>query len=254
MNPSSPEIAGRHVLIAGATSAIAQATARRLAEQGHSLFLAGRDATRLADIANDLSVRSDKQVQYRAIDFNDSAEHAPLMAAARAAMGALDTLLVAYGTLPDQKACETSVELTLREFHTNAVSVIALVTAVADDFEKQAGGTIAVITSVAGDRGRQSNYVYGAAKGAVSIFLEGLRNRLHSKGVHVLTIKPGFVDTPMTAAFKKGLLWVSPDAVAAGIIRAIDKNSDVAYLPWFWRYIMLVIRHIPEAVFKRMSL
>jgi short-subunit dehydrogenase len=120
--------------------------------------------------------------------------------------------------------------------------------------EAQGSGTIAVISSVAGDRGRQSNYVYGAAKGMVTRFLQGLRNRLAKRGVQVLTIKPGFVDTPMTAAFKKGALWAQPDAVARGIVAAVDAGKDEVYLPGFWRLIMAIIRHIPEPIFKRLSL
>ena len=156
--------------------------------------------------------------------------------------------------MPDQKACEASVELTLREIDTNALSVIALSTLLAQDFAAQGSGTLAVISSVAGDRGRQSNYVYGAAKCMLDLFLQGLRNRLARQGVHVLTIKPGFVATPMTAAFPKGALWAKPEVIADGIVRAIAAQRDVVYLPGFWRLIMLVIRHIPEAIFKRLSL
>jgi short-subunit dehydrogenase len=120
--------------------------------------------------------------------------------------------------------------------------------------EPRGQGTIAVISSVAGDRGRQSNYVYGAAKGMVTRFLQGLRNRLARKGVQVLTIKPGFVDTPMTAAFPKGLLWAKPESVAQGIVAAVDRKKDVVYLPGFWCLIMMIIRHIPEFIFKKLSL
>jgi short-subunit dehydrogenase len=137
---------------------------------------------------------------------------------------------------------------------TNGTSVIALLTLLANRFEAQGHGTLAVIGSVAGDRGRQSNYVYGTAKGMLAIFLQGLRNRLHRRGVNVLTIKPGFVDTPMTAGFEKGPLWASPEQVASRIIVAIDKGWDVVYAPAFWRLIMLVITTIPERVFKRLSL
>jgi decaprenylphospho-beta-D-erythro-pentofuranosid-2-ulose 2-reductase len=131
---------------------------------------------------------------------------------------------------------------------------MSVLTHLANRFERQGFGTIAVISSVAGDRGRQSNYVYGAAKGAVSIFMQGLRNRLHPRGVQVLTIKPGFVDTPMTAAFPKGILWARPQQVARGICEAIEKKRDVVYLPWFWSPIMGVIRGLPEALFKRLRL
>ena len=146
------------------------------------------------------------------------------------------------------------IPVTLQEFQINLVSVVSLLTLLANYFEKQGKGCIAVISSVAGDRGRQSNYIYGAAKGGLTIFLQGLRNRLSKAGVCVLTIKPGFVITPMTENFKKGFLWAQPQQVAKAIVSAIRRRKNVIYVPWFWRWIMLVIRNIPENVFKRMSL
>jgi decaprenylphospho-beta-D-erythro-pentofuranosid-2-ulose 2-reductase len=129
-----------------------------------------------------------------------------------------------------------------------------LLTLIGNRFEEQRNGCIAVISSVAGDRGRQSNYVYGAAKGALTVFLSGLRNRLVKAGVTVITIKPGFVDSPMTASFRKGFLWVSPAVVGRGVYRAIVSRKDVVYLPWYWRYIMMAVVLIPERMFKRLSL
>ena len=158
-------------------------------------------------------------------------------------------------SLSDQGECEKSVAALRREFEVNALSTMALLTILANTFEARRTGTLAVISSVAGDRGRQSNYVYGAAKAAVTAFLSGLRQRLAKSNVDVLTIKPGFVDTPMTANIaNKGALWAKPDAVAAGIVRAIDKRRSVVYLPWFWALIMLVIKHIPEPIFKKLKL
>jgi decaprenylphospho-beta-D-erythro-pentofuranosid-2-ulose 2-reductase len=244
----------RRVLIVGATSAIAEATARRLAADGDALFLAARNAEHLQAIADDLRVRGATQCETAVFEATDYAAHADLIEAAQTALGGLDTLLIAHGTLPDQKACEASFETTRRAIEVNALSVISILTHAANLFERERQGTIAVISSVAGDRGRQSNYVYGSAKAAVTTFLQGLRNRLHPAGVQVLTVKPGFVDTPMTSAFAKGPLWASPEQVARGIHRAIQKRKDVVYLPGFWRLIMRVIREIPEAVFKRLSL
>ncbi len=163
-------------------------------------------------------------------------------------------MLIAHGTLPDQLACEQSVDVAVAEFNTNATSTISLMTLAANKLEAQHAGALAVISSVAGDRGRQSNYLYGAAKAAVSTFSSGLRQRLAKVGVAVVTIKPGFVDTPMTKDFRKGALWAKPEAVAAGIVHAIDRRSSVVYLPWFWSLIMLIIRHIPEPIFKRIKL
>lgn len=242
------------ILIIGATSAIAEATARLWATRGDALFLVGRKTAPLDSIADDLRIRGAAAVGCFTMDACDTSAHAAMLEAAEKTLGGLDVALIAHGSLPDQKACEASVELTLKEIDTNALSVIALATRLAEGFEKQSSGTLAVISSVAGDRGRQSNYVYGAAKGMVSLFMQGLRNRLAKKGVQVVTIKPGFVDTPMTAAFPKGALWAKPDAIARGIVRAIDRNADEVYLPGFWRLIMFIIRHIPERVFKKLSL
>ncbi|MDQ3267568.1 MAG: SDR family NAD(P)-dependent oxidoreductase, partial [Pseudomonadota bacterium] len=136
----------------------------------------------------------------------------------------------------------------------NFLSVVSLLTLLANRFEEQGHGCLAVISSVAGDRGRQSNYFYGSAKGGLSVFLQGLRNRLASRGVQVLTIKPGFVDTPMTTGFKKGALWVGPNVIAAGIHRAIRRHSNEVYLPWFWWGIMTIIKAIPERIFKHLKL
>nr|WP_063571873.1 SDR family oxidoreductase [Luteibacter rhizovicinus] len=242
------------MLIAGATSAIAEATARLYAASGSRLHLLGRNVARLKDIADDLRVRGAADVTTGVLDMNDVDAHASAIEQAITALGEIDIVLVAHGTLPDQPACEASVQVTLREFATNGTSTIAFVTAVAPHLLSRRAGTIAVISSVAGDRGRQSNYVYGAAKAAVTTFLSGLRQRLGRDGVNVLTIKPGFVDTPMTAAFKKGALWATPDAIAAGIERAIDRRAGEAYLPRFWWAIMFVIRHIPEFIFRRLKL
>lgn len=245
------------ILIFGATSAIAAACARKWIAGGHSLFLVGRDEAKLEVLRADLDVRkaSGQSVTSAAADLTDLSRHESLIAQAADRLGGLDIVLVAHGSLPDQKACEADVGAAMREIQTNALSQISIVTLVAQRFEVAGRGTIAVIGSVAGDRGRQSNYVYGAAKGMLSIFMDGLRNRLARKGVDVLTIKPGFVDTPMTAHIAgKGRLWAKPDDVAQGIVDAVANRGDVVYLPFVWRPIMFVIRHIPEKIFKRLSL
>lgn len=244
----------QRILIIGATSAIAEATARLYAARGAALFLAARDTARLNDIAADLSVRGAASVGSFRFDVNSRDQHDVLLDAAWNAMGGTDVVLLAHGTLPDQAACEESDELALREFATNGTSTIALCGAVARRLLAQSSGTLAVISSVAGDRGRASNYIYGSAKAAVSAYLSGLRQRLNASGINVLTIKPGFVDTPMTKAFKKGPLWATPAQVARGIVGAVDRRHSVAYLPWFWAPIMLVIRSVPEFVFRRIQL
>ncbi|MCB1920790.1 MAG: SDR family oxidoreductase, partial [Candidatus Competibacteraceae bacterium] len=209
----------------------------------------------LATIACDLEIRSGQPVVQESLDLDRIDQHSALLERVYQALGNLDVALIAHGILPDQPACQQSAAAALAAIHTNALSVISLATLLANDFEAQGRGTLIAISSVAGDRGRQSNYVYGAAKGMVTLFLQGLRNRLSCKGVQVITVKPGFVDTPMTSAFeKKGLLWAQPDQIAQGIVAAVDQDRNEVYLPWFWRWIMLIIIHIPESVFKRLKL
>lgn len=242
------------LLIIGATSAIAHAVARRRATQGQRLFLVGRNEVALAANAADLKARGAADVRTAVLDANDLTRHAEVIDAAFAAWGGLDAVLVAHGVLPDQPACEASADAALASFDTNARSVLALLTPIANRFEQQRSGVIAVISSPAADRGRASNYVYGAAKAAVSVFASGLRQRLQRSGVRVLTLSPGFVDTPMTAEFKKGLLWASSERVAADIDAALRGGFGTVYMPWFWRWIMLIIRSIPERVFVRLKL
>ncbi|HLF38699.1 MAG TPA: SDR family oxidoreductase [Burkholderiales bacterium] len=244
----------KRLLIVGATSAIAEATARRFAAKGARLFLVARNPERLRDLVSDLSIRGAASVDCAVLDANDFDRHEAMIDDAVSVLGGLDIALISHGTLGDQARCEKSFPLTLDELNTNAISVISLLTHLANRFAAQRRGSIAVVSSVAGDRGRASNYVYGAAKGAVTLFLQGLRGRLHRSGVHVLTIKPGFVDTPMTAASRKGPFWSHPERIAKGIERALEKRKDVAYLPFWWRLVMAVIKLIPEGLFKRTSL
>lgn len=242
------------ILVVGATSAIAQAAARQWATRGESLYLAARRESLLAACVQDLRVRGAPAVAFERFDVADIDSHAPMLARAQSALGGLDCVLIAHGTLPDQAACEADLPLAMRELEINGASTAALVLRIAHDMRQRRAGTLAVITSVAGVRGRASNYVYGAAKAMVSTLLSGLRQAARADGVSVVDIRPGFVDTPMTAAFPKGPLWATPAKVGGDIVRAIDARRAVAYTPWFWRWIMLVIRHIPEFVFVRIKL
>jgi decaprenylphospho-beta-D-erythro-pentofuranosid-2-ulose 2-reductase len=244
----------RRVLIIGATSAIAAETARVYAAYGARLFLTGRDAGRLEAVAADLRVRGASAVETAVLDVTDRARCDTVVEAAWDTFGGLDVALIAHGVLPDQARCQTSVDDAIAALDVNFVSAVAVLTPLANRFEAVGRGCIAVITSVAGDRGRQSNYVYGAAKGGLDRFLQGLRNRLYRAGVAVVTLKPGFVDTPMTAGLKQGPLFVSARRAGRAVHRAIERRRDIAYIPWFWRPIMSVVRALPETVFKRLKL
>lgn len=253
MNPNSNQPSPR-VLIVGATSAIAVAVARRYAARGARLLLWGRNTDALAATAADLRVRGAAEVDTAPYDALDTG---PLTAAVQAAWDrwqGIDVALVAHGVLPDQPAAEADAAAALHSFDINARSVLALLTELANHFEAQRSGVIGVISSPAGERGRASNYVYGSAKAAVTALCSGLRHRLLRSGVRVVTIVPGFVDTPMTAELKKSALWAQPEAVAADIEAALNTRNGTLYTPWFWRWIMLVIRAVPESIFLRSKL
>jgi short-subunit dehydrogenase len=241
-------------MIIGATSAIATEVAREFAKSGASLFLLARNQERLENIASDLRVRGAHTVHTATFDAHDLESHSRRLDQALEIIGDLDGVLIAHGELPDQAACQSEYADTERALRSNLLSPIALLTWLANYFEKRGKGNITVICSVAGDRGRQSNYVYGAAKGGLATFLQGLRNRLSFAGVSVTAIKPGFVDTPMTQHLPKGPLFADPQSVGKRIHKAMLKGENVVYTPWFWRFIMLIIQHIPEAIFKRLRL
>ncbi len=242
------------LLILGATSAIAHETAKNFAADGADIVLVARNEAKLHLVRDDLQVRGAKSVTAITADLNDLNHHAGLLHQVIETLGGLDAVLVAHGTLGDQGASQASPETTLQEFTTNGLSYISLLTLLGNHFEAQRQGCIAVISSVAGDRGRGSNYVYGSAKSAVTAFTSGLRNRLSKVGVAVVTIKPGFVDTPMTAHIKKNALFAKPEAVGKRIYRAMLKGEAVVYVPWFWQYVMMIIRAVPEGIFKKLSL
>jgi decaprenylphospho-beta-D-erythro-pentofuranosid-2-ulose 2-reductase len=245
----------KNILIIGASSGMAVACARLWAGRACCFHLIARDAAKLEALAADLTARGASSVHTQVLDVTDFGAHAQAISQAHAKLGSIDLALIAHGTLPDQTACERDATLSLQEFNANGTSVISLLTLLAPIVEQQKQGTLAVISSVAGDRGRPTNYLYGSAKAAVSAFCEGLQARLFKSGVHVLLIKPGFVATPMTAHLElPGALTSTAEQVAQDIDRAIARKTNVLYTAWFWRYIMLIIRHIPVFVFKKLHL
>lgn len=245
------------VVIFGATSGMAEQVARQLVQQGSSVFCVARNQERLAPLLADLRVRANQSqiIEGAIVDLVDTTQHQMLWQMAKETLHGCDAILIAQGMLPNQQKCEQSIDNTLESIQINAISVISLLTLVANDFQQQQQGVIAVISSVAGDRGRQSNYIYGSAKGMVSIFLQGLRNRLFKHHVSVVNIKPGFTRTRMTEGMKRdGFLWANAEDVAKGIIYAMRTGRDDVYLKWIWKWVMLIIKHIPESIFKRLSL
>ena len=241
------------VLILGATSAIARATAAAFAAKGNDLYLAARDNDELERTAADLQIRYGVKVSYGLFDAEAIETHEPFFQAVVQEMHGISGVVLAFGFLGDQLAAR-DFKIGAKVIANNFTGAASFLSICANYFEPLKFGFIIGITSVAGDRGRQSNYVYGAAKGALSLFLQGLRNRLSSSGVRVITVKPGFVDTAMTFGMPGLFLVASPEYVGNRIVGALNKSSDVIYLPWFWRYIMLIIKHIPEFIFKRMKL
>ena len=254
MNASTPAASMKKVVILGATSGIALEVERQLARQACELLLVGRSAGRLAELQADLSIRGAQQVFTYAADLACVQQHAAIFDFVRRTFPDFDTVLLAYGSMYNQKDSETSVDILLEELQVNFVSATAILTLFAADLERRRSGCLAAITSVAGDRGRRSNYVYGSAKGALSLFLQGLRSRLHPAGVRVLTIKPGPVQTPMTDHLANSARFADPEQVARDIVSALERRSpDVLYTPRVWRYVMKVVQEIPETVFKRLS-
>ncbi|HEU4889320.1 MAG TPA: SDR family oxidoreductase [Thermoanaerobaculia bacterium] len=235
-----------NVVIIGATSAIAQEVAKLYAKAGASLFLVARDEAKLHAVAADLRVRGAYDVDTFVADLADRSRDAAIVATA----GAPDVVLIAHGSLPDQRVVELNAAAQVAEFELNATSVIALTAHFANVLEQNRRGTLAVIGSVAGDRGRRSNYIYGAAKAAVHAFCEGLRGRLAESGVNVVLIKPGWVDTPMTGAIKKNPLFASAASVARDIHRAIARNRGIVYTPGYWRWIALIVKMLPARFVK----
>jgi len=246
--------APKRVVVLGATSAIALEVERQLAGRGCELLLVARSSERLAAMQADLVARGAKQVLTCAADLGVVANHAGICEYVRWSFPEYDTVLLAYGAMHDQKDAEISVDTLLEDLHVNYVSAAALLTLFAADLERRRSGCIAVITSVAGDRGRRRNYVYGSAKGALALFLQGLRSRLHPAGVKVITIKPGPVQTQMTDHLPGAAHFAEPGLVARDIVRALERRApDVVYTPKIWRYVMSAVEHIPETIFKRLS-
>ncbi len=242
------------IVVLGATSKIAQEIARLAAAERKELLLVGRSPERLATLAGDLAARGAANVGCVSADLANIASHPALVDEVVAKMPNFDTILLAYGTLGEQARAEDSAEYALSELTTNFTSAVSLLTRLSGFLMQRRGGCIAVITSVAGDRARRSNYIYGTAKGALALFTQGLRAKLSSAGVRVLTIKPGPVNTPMTAHLPGRGKFADPEAVARTIYGEIEHgHGEILYVPGYWRWVMLGIRQIPESIGKKLK-
>lgn len=241
-----------HVLILGGTSDVAVALAAKFAKEGYSISLAGRDLDRLNIISADLHIRYNSMVDFYRFDALDFESHQPFYDELKIKP---DIAICVFGLLGDQSTAQrnwSECAMIIDSNYTGAVSILSII---ANDFEARKFGTIIGISSVAGDRGRQSNYLYGSAKAGFTTYLSGLRNRLFKSGVHVLTVKPGFMKTRMIEGLKTpGPLTANPEKVADVVYSATAKRRNEIYVLWMWRYIMLIIRLIPEMIFKKLNL
>jgi short-subunit dehydrogenase len=241
-----------NVLILGATSDLAQAIAKRFAAEGYSLFLAARNMELLEPVAGDLRVRSSADIQTLEFDALDFSSH-------RAFYESLpnkpDVVVCVFGYMGDQLLARTDFDEVRKTIDVNYTGAVSILNVVADDFESRGQGAIIGISSVAGDRGRQSNYMYGSAKAGFTAYLSGLRNRLEKAGVHVMTVKPGFCRTKMTESLElPAALTAEPEQVASAIFNGLKDKRNVIYTRWMWRWIMLVIKCIPEFIFKKLGM
>jgi decaprenylphospho-beta-D-erythro-pentofuranosid-2-ulose 2-reductase len=231
---------------------MAVAIAKKFASAGHSIQLAARKVTRLQPLQSDLSVRHGTACTLHEFDAERPEGHAAFFASLSPQP---DITICVFGYLGEQKIAESDwmeCERIIRVNYTGSVSILNIV---ANAYAAKGAGAIAGISSVAGERGRQSNYFYGSAKAGFTAYLSGLRNRLFHNQVHVLTVQPGFVYTKMTENMPlPKLLTATPDHVAVSVYAGITKKKNVIYVKWFWRWIMLIIKSIPEFLFKKLKM
>ncbi|WP_158789538.1 SDR family oxidoreductase [Granulicella sp. L46] len=244
----------RRILVLGATSGIAEACIRLWANRGDALYLVARNEDKLAVVAADARTRGASHIGSAVANLDDTNAHPEVLAHAINSLGGLDVAFLALGVLGEQPEAEKNFAAADQILHTNFVAPVSLLTWLANYAAQRHAGTLAVLSSVAGERGRKSNYVYGSSKAGLTAFVDGLRNRIDRDGVRVMTIKPGPVKTAMTEGMKGSGKFADVEAVAASLVKAIDRGDDVVYVPGIWRVIMAVIRAIPERVFKKMNL
>jgi short-subunit dehydrogenase len=255
----SSRFSGRRVIVLGALSAIAEAAARSLAAEGAHLALLGRDGAKLEAMAADLRLRGAAQVETRTLDLAAMGSAGATLADCRTALGGCDAIVLFYGALGVQAEAEKDWPAARAILDVNFTSAAEWMLAGAEVLERAGGkdSVLLAVSSVAGDRGRRSNFIYGAAKGGLSILMQGIAHRFGAKpgGPRAVVMKLGFVDTPMTAGVAKGgPLWATPQQAAAAIVQAMAKGGPIVYAPFFWRFIMLAIRLTPQSIFNKVNL
>ena len=244
-----------HIVIFGATSAIAHSLAKSYSqEKGHSFTLIGRNEKRLATCKDELLALGASKVIIKIDTLTILEEIEQVFTSIIHEVGNIDLAILAHGSLTDQEKAKTDMRYLTEEFTLNAISHIVLSQLIVNHFNKTGYGILVGIGSVAGERGRKGNYAYGSAKSAMATFLSGLRHANTNPNIRIMTIKPGFVATPMTAHLPSSPLFVSSDFVAKEIRRGIDQNIEHMYIPSYWRFIMMIIRAIPEALFKKINI
>ncbi len=244
----------KRVVILGALSAVAVAVARRYATQGARIAIVARREVELNALAADLTARGAASVHAAVLDLA-AVKPGEALPGLIDAVGGLDVVVLAYGALTDQTRAESDLAYAADQLNTNFTSAALWSLAAADVLSRQDSGVLVAIGSVAGDRGRQSNYVYGAAKAGLAVLVQGIAHRLAAGKARAVIVKPGFIDTPMTAHLDKGgPLWAKPEAIADVIVKAADGGAPVVYAPWFWKFILLIIRVVPAPIFHKTKL
>jgi decaprenylphospho-beta-D-erythro-pentofuranosid-2-ulose 2-reductase len=242
------------VVVLGGGSDIGSSTARLLAARGSTIVLAARRPDELIDEAAALRGAGARAVEVVAFDALDTEAHPAFVRELFDRFGDLDLVLLAFGVLGDQEAAEKDSAAALEVARTNYLGAVSVLIPLAEGLREQGHGTIAVLSSVAAERGRRSNFVYGSAKAGLDVFCQGLADRLHGEGVHVLVVRPGFVASKMTAHLDSAPLSTTPEAVAKATLDGLDRGADVVWVPGPLRWVMTVLRHLPRSVFRRLPI
>ena len=239
-------------LILGAASDMAVAIAKKFASEGYEIQLAGRNINRLQPLVSDLAVRYNKTAALHEFDALDFSSHQNFFDQLQPMP---DVTICVFGYLGENEKARSDWKESEKIIHTNYTGAVSILNVVSNAYAARKSGTIVGISSVAGERGRQSNYIYGSAKAGFTAYLSGLRNRMYKEDVHVVSVEPGFVDTQMTADLElPPLLTAKPAEVGTAVYKAVKNKSNVIYVKWFWRWIMFIIRSIPESIFKKLKL